>query len=57
MAVLVPQRLSDLLRRMYAEHARTGAIYDLEAREIWRGASPGLDLSVENHGAAPPRQA
>jgi putative selenate reductase len=51
MAVLVPQRLPDLLRRMYAEHARTGAIYDLEAREIWRGPSEGLDLSVENHGA------
>jgi putative selenate reductase len=51
MAVLVPQPLPDLLRRMYAEHARTGAIYDLEAREIWRGPSEGLDLSVENHGA------
>jgi putative selenate reductase len=60
MAVLIPQPLADLMRRMYAEHARNGAIYDLEAREIWRGASavPGgdsqalrLDLSVENHGA------
>jgi putative selenate reductase len=51
MAVLVPQPLADLLRRMYAEHARNGAIYDLEAREIWRGASDGLDLSVKNHGA------
>jgi putative selenate reductase len=61
MAVLVPQSLEELMRRMYAEHARSGAIYDLEAREIWRGASavqpggdpqaPRLDLSVTNHGA------
>jgi putative selenate reductase len=51
MAVLIPHRFEDLLRRMYAEHARSGAIYDLEAREVWRGASPGLDLSVANHGA------
>src|SRR5579862_1874050 len=51
MAVLVPQSLADLLRRMLAEHARSGTIYDLEAREIWRGPSEGLDLSVENHGA------
>jgi putative selenate reductase len=51
MAVLVPQPLSDLLRRMYAEHARSGAIYDLEAREIWRGPSAGIDVSVKNHGA------
>jgi putative selenate reductase len=52
MAVLVPQSLEVLLRRMYAEHAKNGAIYDLEAREIWRGASAGLDLSVLNHGAS-----
>src|SRR5277367_6496738 len=51
MAVLVPHRLEDLLRRMVLEHARTGAIFDLDAREIWRGASPGFDLSVTNHGA------
>jgi putative selenate reductase len=51
MAVLVPHRFEDLLRRMYAEHAKRGAIYDLEGREMWRGASPGFDLSVENHGA------
>jgi putative selenate reductase len=51
MAVLVPQPLGDLLRRMYAEHARRGAIYDLEAREIWRGPSAGFDLSIDNHGA------
>jgi putative selenate reductase len=50
MAHLVPQRFEDLLRRMLVEHARTGAIYDLEAREIWRGPSPGFDLSVSNHG-------
>ncbi len=51
MAVLVPHRFEDLLRRMYAEHAKSGAIYDLEAREMWRGPSPGFDLSVEDHGA------
>jgi putative selenate reductase len=51
MSRLVPQPLSDLLRRMYAEHAHAGGIYDLEAREIWRGPSQGLDLSVHNHGA------
>jgi putative selenate reductase len=50
MAVLVPQPLSHLLRRMYAEHARTGGIYDLEGREIWRGPSEGLDVSVSSHG-------
>ncbi|HEY2510111.1 MAG TPA: hypothetical protein VGI39_04625 [Polyangiaceae bacterium] len=50
MAILVPHRLEDLLRRMLVEHARTGGIYDLEAREIWRGASPGFDVGVENHG-------
>jgi putative selenate reductase len=50
-ATLVPHRFEDLLRRMLTEHARTGAIYDLEAREIWRGPSPGFDLSVLNHGA------
>ena len=36
---------------MYAEHARSGAIFDLEAREMWRGPTPGHDLSVMNHGA------
>ena len=36
---------------MYAEHATRGAIYDLEAREMWHGASPGMDLSVVDHGA------
>ncbi len=51
MATLVPHSFEHLLRRMLAEHARTGAIYDLEAREIWRGPSPGFDLSVLNHGA------
>src|SRR5262249_31247942 len=51
MANLVPQPFHVLLRRMLAEHARSGAIYDLEAREIWRGPSTGLDLSVTNHGA------
>jgi putative selenate reductase len=50
MATLVPQRFEDLLRRMLTEHARTGAIYDLEAREIWRGPSAGFDLAVLNHG-------
>ena len=50
MSTLVPHRLEDLLRRMLTEHARTGAIYDLEAREIWRGPSAGFDLSVLNHG-------
>ena len=50
MANLVPHRFEDLLRRMLTEHARTGAIYDLEAREIWRGPTPGFDLSVLNHG-------
>src|SRR5580704_13052768 len=51
MAIIVPQRFEDLLRRMLVEHARTGAIYDLEAREMWRGPSEGFDLSVSNHGA------
>jgi putative selenate reductase len=51
MAVLVPQRFEDLLCRMLVEHARKGGIYDLEAREIWRGPSEGFDLSVTNHGA------
>jgi putative selenate reductase len=51
MSHLVPQRFEDLLRRMLVEHARTGAIYDLEAREIWRGPTGGLDLSVANHGS------
>ncbi len=51
MARLVPHHFEHLLRRMLAEHARTGAIYDLEAREIWRGPTPGFDLSVTNHGA------
>ncbi len=50
MATLVPHSFEDLLRRMFAEHARTGAIYDLEAREIWRGPTAGFDLSVLNHG-------
>ncbi len=50
MATLVPHRFEDLLRRMLTEHARTGAIYDLEAREIWRGPTAGFDLSVGNHG-------
>jgi putative selenate reductase len=37
---------------MLVEHARKdGGIYDLEAREIWRGPSDGFDLSVLNHGA------
>ncbi len=51
MATILPQPFSDLVRRMLVEHARTGAIYDLEAREIWRGPSDGFDLSVDNHGA------
>src|SRR5579862_3071590 len=51
MATIVPHRFEDLLRRMLAEHARTGSIYDLEAREMWRGPSEGFDLSVSNHGA------
>ena len=51
MANLVPQSFEILLRRMLAEHAKSGAIYDLEAREMWRGPSAGLDLSVVNHGA------
>ena len=51
MATLVPQTFETLLRRMLVEHERTGAIYDLEAREIWRGPSAGFDLSVRNHGA------
>jgi putative selenate reductase len=51
MATIVPHRFEDLVRRMLVEHARTGAIYDLEAREIWRGPSEGFDLSVSNHGA------
>src|SRR5262252_2045731 len=51
MANLVPQRFDVLLRRMLAEHAKSGAIYDLEAREIWRGPSPGIDPSVINHGS------
>ena len=50
MSTLVPHRFEDLLRRMLTEHARTGAIYDLEAREMWRGPTPGFDLSVLNHG-------
>jgi putative selenate reductase len=50
MATIVPLRFSDLVRRMLVEHARTGAIYDLEAREIWRGPSEGFDLSIDNHG-------
>src|ERR1700722_16430747 len=49
MSTLVPHSFETLLRRMLTEHARTGAIYDLEAREIWRGPSPGFDLSVMNH--------
>ncbi len=51
MAVLVPQTLTELLGRMVAEHARSGGIFDLTAREMWRGPSPGFDLSVENHGS------
>src|SRR5438552_3162253 len=43
MAELYPQPLSDLLRRMLAEHARHGSIFDLPERSFWRG-SP-LDLS------------
>ena len=51
MATIVPQRFEDLVRRMLVEHARTGAIYDLEPREIWRGPRPGFDLAIDNHGA------
>jgi putative selenate reductase len=51
MATLAPQRFEDLLRRMLTEHARTGAIFDLEAREIWRGPRADFDLSIMNHGA------
>src|SRR5262245_39086430 len=49
MAELLPQSLSDLLRRMLAEHRRSGSIFDLPGRSFWRG-SP-LDLSVRFHGA------
>ncbi|HJZ83549.1 MAG TPA: glutamate synthase [Polyangia bacterium] len=49
MAELSPQPLTHLLRRMVAEKARSGAIFDLPARTFWPG-SP-LDLSVRFHGA------
>src|SRR5262249_38355260 len=49
MAELSPQPLTHLLRRMVAEKARSGAIFDLPARPFWPG-SP-LDLSVRFHGA------
>ncbi len=51
MAVLVPHSFEDLLKRMYAEHARTGGMFDLLDREIWRGPTNGFDFSVVNHGA------
>jgi putative selenate reductase len=51
MTTLVPQSFETLLRRMLVEHEQKGGIFDLEARELWRGPSAGFDLSIENHGA------
>jgi putative selenate reductase len=48
MAELRPQALSDLMRRMLLEPARTGAMFDLPRRSFWTGSS--LDLSVRIHG-------
>jgi putative selenate reductase len=46
---LVPQPLSDLLRRLVVEKQRHDTIYDLPARSFWTGSR--LDLSVRFHGA------
>ena len=46
---LRPQSLSTLLRRMVVERARTGAIFDLPERGMWKGGPH--DLSVRFHGA------
>ena len=46
---LVPQPLSELLRRIVVEKQRYDAIYDLPARSFWTGSR--LDLGVSFHGA------
>jgi putative selenate reductase len=46
---LVPQSLSDLLRRLVVEKQRQDSIYDLPSRGFWTGSR--LDLSVSFHGA------
>jgi putative selenate reductase len=49
MAELVPIPLSTLLRRMYHEYAKSGAIYDLPKRKFYF-PEPDLDLSVVSCG-------
>jgi putative selenate reductase len=49
MAALYPVPFGRLVTRMFKEHARGTAIFDLQARHFFRG-SPGRDLSVSFHG-------
>jgi len=49
MADLLPLPIEELLRRIYAEWERQGAIFDLPERAMWHGAAQ--DLSVHFHGA------
>src|SRR3990167_7525955 len=48
---LVPQPLSNLIRRAERELAERSEVFDLPSSKWWRGPPPGVDLSRTLHGA------